>query len=205
MPRFPRVLCLLTFLALTAFTVNADSFTYTFEAPHFTVGQVAPLTNRSPNIGSASFQATIVSDVGNSYQISTFTPNPLFSGQSLFWQSLPTVLRISFNMPINQVQFVWAQELPGQMLIATDGGDQSQDSADVGGIFQGGTFVFTSATSFTSISLGALGAPGGVENLTNFAIDNFTVTTPSGVPEPTTFILLGTGQAALTRLRKRSR
>ncbi|MCM3903040.1 MAG: PEP-CTERM sorting domain-containing protein [Pyrinomonadaceae bacterium] len=202
MQRLTRVLCLLTFCALTAFTVHAETFTYTFEAPQFTAGQVTPLLNRSPNIGSASFQASFVSDVAGLHQILNFEPNPLFSGQSLLSPTIPNVLTISFNMPVNQVQFVWAQESPGAMAFAGAAGDQAQDSANLGGLFEGGTFVFSSATSFTSFRIAAFSAD---LNFTNFAIDNLTLTTPSEVPEPTTLLLLGTGLAALTKLRKRSR
>ena len=202
MSRFLRIVCLLTFCALTALTVNADTVTYTFEPPQFTAGEVTPLLNRSPNIGSASFQASFVSAVPGSFEITPFAANVLFSGQCLVSPTTPNLLTITFNMPVTQVQFVWAQEFPGRIDFTSSAGNQSQNSAVVGGTFQGGSFTFSSATSFTSFSLAAFNVAGAP---VNFAIDNLTLTTVTGVPEPTALILLGTGLAALTKLRKRTR
>jgi len=158
MSKLLRAVLLLTFCAVTTLTVNADTFTYTFEAPQFTAGEVTPLVNRAPNVGSASFQASFVSAVAGSYTITGFVPHPLFSGQSLVSPTIPNVLTISFNMPVNQVQFAWAQEFPGFIQFASAAGNQSQNSANVGGFFEGGTFSFSSATSFTSFTLAAFTA-----------------------------------------------
>jgi hypothetical protein len=199
MTRFLRILCLLSFCAFTAFSVNADSVTYTFEPPQFVMNEVTPILNRSPNIGSPAFQASFVSALAGGYSILNFQPNPLFSGQTLVSPTTPSILTISFNMPVNQVQFVWAQEFPGRIDFTSSAGNQSQNSAPVGGLFQGGTFSFSSATSFTSFSLAAFGVTGAPVNL---AIDNLTLT--SNVPEPTTLVLLGTGLVGLAKLRKRT-
>lgn len=204
MSRLLRIVCLLTFCAFTAFTGKADTFTYTFEAPQFTVGEVTPLLNRSPNVGAASFQASFVSAVAGSYQILVFPANPLFSGNCLVSPLTPNLLTITLNMSVTQVQFVWAQESPGRIDFTSSSGNLSQNSANVGGPFQGGTFVFSSATPFTSFSLAAFGVTGGPVNL---AIDNLVLTTPTGVPvpEPASLILLGTGLAAIAKFRKPKR
>ena len=57
-------------------------------------------------------------------------------------------------------------------------GNLSQNSAAVGGGagFQGGTFVFSSATPFSSFTLNAFNVAGAPVNL---AIDNLTLTTPT--------------------------
>jgi len=201
MSKLLRVVLFLAFCAVTTLTVNADTFTYTFEAPQFTFGEVTPLVNRAPNVGSASFQASFVSAAAGSYTIATFAANPLFSGQSLVSPTIPNVLTISFNMPVNQVQFAWAQEFPGLIQFSSAAGNQNQNSANVGGPFEGGTFSFSSATPFTSFTLAAFNAAGAPVNL---AIDNLTLTT-NPVPEPATLLLFGTGLAALAKFRKRKR
>src|SRR5262249_50109929 len=202
MSRFLRIICLLTFLAFPAFTVHAATVTYTFEPPQFLAGQVTPLLNRSPNIGNPSFQASFVSAQAGTYMIAPLALNPLFTGQGLFSPTTPNLLTITFNMPVTMVQFVWAQQFPGQIRFTSSAGNLNQNSANVGGAFQGGTFVFSSATSFTSFTLAAFSA---ANEPVNLAIDNLILTTPSEVPEPATLILLGTGLAALTKLRSRKR
>jgi len=202
MSRFLRIACLLSFCAIAALTVNADTVTYTFEPPQFISGQVTPLLNRSPNIGNPSFLASFVSAQAGTFTIAPLALNPLFSGQGLFSPTTPNLLTISFNMPVTMVQFVWAQQFPGLIQLTSAVGNRSQNSANVGGAFEGGTFVFSSATPFTSFTLGAFRVSG---DPTNLAIDNLILTTPSSVPEPATLILLGTGLAALTKLRSRKR
>jgi PEP-CTERM motif len=200
MSRFLRVVFLLTFCSVTTLTVNADTFTFTFEAPQFTVGEINPISNRAPNVGSAIFQASFVSAVPGTYEIVEFVPNA-FTGQSLVSPETPNVLTISFNMPVNQIQFQWAVQLPGLIQFTSAAGNQSQNSANQGGPFEGGTFIFSSATPFTSFTLAAFNAAGAA---TNLGIDNLTLgTTP--VPEPATLFLFGTGLAALAKFRKRKR
>ena len=72
MSRFLRIFCLLVFCVFTAFTVNADTVTYTFEAPQFINGEFTPILNRSPNIGPATFLASFNSGVPNGYLIAPF-------------------------------------------------------------------------------------------------------------------------------------
>ena len=206
MSRYLRLFCLLTFYALTAFSVHADTVTYTFEAPQFIVGELTPILNRSPNVGSPAFQASFVSPNQGGHGIFDFQPNILFTGQMLAHARgkifVPNLLTITLNRPVNQVQFVWALGVPGRIDFTSSAGNQSQNSAVVGGALEGGTFSFSSATSFTSFSLVGFNLAGTTTNAF-LAIDNLTLTT--NVPEPASLVLLGTGLAALTRLRKRTR
>ena len=201
-----RTLCLLLFVTSAALSVSADTVTYTFGAPQFTIGQTTPLLNRAPNIGSATFRANFTSaPTAGGFLIADFQPNVLFSGQSLFDPGAAlSVLTISFNTPVTQVQFNWAIIQPGRLGFTSPVGNTSQNSAAVGGDFQGGTFIFSSANPFTAFSLAAFNNAGA---RVEFAIDNLTVTfTPqqTPIPEPATMLLLGTGLAGVAaKARKR--
>jgi len=195
-----RVTYLAVFFILGAFSVKADPITFTFEGPEFTPGQIVPLLNRAPNSGLESFLASFSSSHAT-FRIGSVEPNILFSGQSLVNPGTPSVLTISFNIPVTRVEFVFGVQVSGLITLTSDVGTLSQQSAAVGGAFEGGIFVFTSAIPFTSFQLASfdlLGAP------TRFAIDNL-IAEP--VPEPVSVVLLGTGLAALTaslhRRRKR--
>ena len=80
-----NALALLTLLAVSGGAARAQSATYTFEAPVFTAGQTTPLLNVAPNSGDASFRASFTSaPTAGGFQVSSFVPNPLFSGNGLF-------------------------------------------------------------------------------------------------------------------------
>ena len=198
-----RILCLLLFVTSAALSVSADTVTYTFESPQFTVGERTSLLDRAPNSGLTTFRTSFTSSPeANGFQILNFQPNVLFSGQMLYDPSFPNEsLRLSFNMPIDRVQVNFAVLEPGRLDLTSPVGSVSQNSAVVGGDFQGGTLIFSSATPFTSFRLDAFGRLG---NPNLFAIDNLVLNTAAAIPEPTTMLLLGSGLAGIAaKVRKR--
>ncbi len=198
-------LCLLLFVTSAALSVNADTVTYTFESPQFTLNERTPLVSRAPNSGLNTFRSSFTSSFeANSFQISDFPTNVLLSGQMLYAPSTSDSLTISFNMPVDRVQFNWAINIPGfptpqpgLLILTSPVGSLTQSSAVVGGSFQGGTFIFSSTIPFTTFRLSA-------NNNNLFAIDNLTMNTAAAIPEPTTMMLLGSGLAGIAaKVRKR--
>jgi hypothetical protein len=187
-------------------SASADTVLYTFEGPQFTVGETTPLLNRSPNVGSAAFQTTFTaSPAAATFEITTFIPNVLFNGQSLFdGLGAPTdPLTLTFNTPVDQIQFDFATNGPGTLELLSPVGSTSQVSVVVGGTFPGGTLVFSSPTPFTTVQLQAR-TPGGAP--LEFAVDDLQLqfAGAAAVPEPATALLAGVGLAGLlTGLRRR--
>jgi hypothetical protein len=194
-----RILCLLVF-CLSVRSVCADTVTYTFEPPFFP-GQTVPLT-AAPNSGPDSFLASFTSTgiPFGPFRIASVS-HPFFTGQSLFNPTTPAILTISFNMPVNHVQFAFGLAVPGVLTLTSPVGSVSQSSSMVG-TSHGGILVFSSSTPFTmfqlqGFNLAAVPAP------TLFGIDNLTMNV---VPEPATIILLGTGLAGIAaKLSKRKK
>lgn len=210
--RYLRILCVLLFVTSAALSVNADTVTYTFESPQFTVGQTTPLLNIAPNTGSPTFLASFTSSpFAGGFRIDFFQPNPLFTGNLLYDPSVFPVdtLTISFNTPVESVQFAFAiNEFPsgppggpGQITLTSPVGSQTQTAGNVGGPFLGGTFSFSSPTPFTTLQLRGFSSFG---QRVAFAIDNLTLTTQV-IPEPTTLVLLGTGLAGVGAAARKRR
>jgi hypothetical protein len=206
--RYLRILCVLLFVTSAALSVSADTVTYTFESPQFTVGQRTPLLNRAPNIGSPTFLTSFTSSpTANGFEVAFAQPNPLFQGNALFESGGPLfdTLTLIFNMPVASVQFVFAINqpptgAPGRVTLTSPAGSQTQMAGNVGGFTQGGTFSFSSLTPFTTLQLQAFG---GLGQPVEFGIDNLTLTTQV-IPEPATVVLLGTGLAGIAaKVRKR--
>ena len=187
-------------IAGLAASAPAQTVTYTFEPPQFTAGETTPLLNEAPNIGSSSFLADFVSTPNASgIDINTFAPNSLFSGQDLYVPSGQETLTISFNQPVNGVQFDFATDTTsgtGELSFSSSAGNATQPSGSQSP-YSGGVFTFNSAVAFTSFQLeGFLDG-----SQVPFAIDNLQLTL---VPEPTNALaLLGTAGSALVFAARR--
>ena len=183
------------------------SATYTFESPTFPTGITTPMPNRAPNSSSvvgflASFTAA---PTANACQVNSFQPNPLIVAQSLFNVAFPAdTLTITFNQPVGSLSFNFATDTnqgTGRIQLTSTSGNVSQNSANVGGTYPGGTFNFSPATPFTSISLKGF-ADAGTTNGVPIDIDNLTLNV---VPEPASLGVMVIGVAALRRRRGRIR
>jgi hypothetical protein len=181
---------------LFTISVRADTVTYTFEQPVFTVANTTPIV-RGPNSGPAAFQASFTSapDPGSFIILDFNQPNVLMTGQYFILQSVSSPnnsLTITLNMPITSVTVNFAVETAGRLVLTTPFESTSQNSAVVGGPSQGGVLSFSTTTPFTSFQLAAFDGNG---NPIRFAIDNLVMetATSTAVPEPTTMLLLATG------------
>lgn len=182
-------------------TARAATIIYTFSAPQFTLGESTPLNDRAPNVGDPTFQ-TDFTGTGSGFQISTFLPNPLFSGQTLVDNAGGDTLMLVFSSPIFSLQVDFAVNTPfatpGSLQLITPVGGITQAAANLGGAFPGGTLLFESAVGFTTAQL--LGFATATAR-TEFAIDDLTLQTETVVPEPTSLILIGTGLGGLVLRR----
>jgi hypothetical protein len=182
------------------------SATYTFESPTFTAGTATPMLNRAPNSSSVvGFLASFTAAPNpTEFSISALAHNALITGQSLIDLG-PTIssLTITFNQPVQSLSFVFAtnsaQGGTGHLDLASTSGNQSQTSANVGGGFPGGTFNFSPATPFNSVTLSAYSSTG-TGTPTQLDIDNLTLNI---VPEPASLGLVVIGLAALRRRARR--
>jgi hypothetical protein len=97
-----------------------------------------------------------------------------------------------------------SQASPGFLRLVTPSGTVNQTGSNVGGNFPGGTLTFTTGTAFTTATLEGFVAGG--TSTTQIEIDNLNLTpAATGVPEPSTFGLLGFGAAVLLAWRSRRR
>jgi hypothetical protein len=188
----------------TALAAHGGTATYTFEPPIFAVGDTTPMLNKAPNSGNLpGFTTSFTSSGGGAdYSISTFSPNSLFSGQMLYAPSFTGSLILAFNAPINAITFVFAvDDFASGSLTGTSSSGLLTVPATVQGAggFVGGTFSFSPATAFSSISLAGFGGTGGP---TQLAIDNLTLT---NIPEPSALIPMSlVSLAFLSRRCRRS-
>lgn len=200
MSRVFRIFCLLLF-CLSAYSVKADTVTYTFDGPLFFSNEIVPLLNRAPNSGPNTFRTSFTSTgmPTGPFRIASVS-HPAFTGQSLFNPTIPSSLTVSFNMPVNQVQFTFGLAVPGVLTLTSQVGSISQNSSVLGGNFHGGTLVFSSSIPFTAFTLEGFNLAA-IPTSVLFGIDNLTMNV---VPEPATILLLSTGLVwTVARLRSR--
>ena len=191
---------------------QADTVTYTFDAPNFVVGSTTPIVG-SPNSGPAGFQATFTAapEAGAFTILDSGQPNPLITGQYLtntILVNANNTLTVTLNTPITSVSVNFAIQIlfpsPGQLVLTSPAGSTSQASALLpgAGLNQGGVLTFSTAIPFTSFTLAALNNFG---QPTRFAIDDLIMeTAPAEVPEPATIFLLSAGLVgAVFKARRR--
>jgi hypothetical protein len=195
-------------------TCRADVVSYTFEAPNFAFGQPTPIINAPPNVGNPAFLTTFrdVADPGGATITNTtsFQPNNLMMGQFLFEPNSTGPLTLTFNRPVLSLMVNFAIDVsnfapPGAISIVTPAGSATQNGANVGGTFQGGTLSFAGTSAFTTASLQGLSPIGGP---TQIAIDNLNLTFRTQVPEIDASMLGGaftllTGGVLVLRSRRR--
>jgi hypothetical protein len=192
--RSPKRLSLL--LLLLATSAPAATVMFTFDS--FTPLQTTPLLNCSPDVGPSSFQASFTSSPSDAaFSIVTILVNPSFSGQLLMDVSPPgssDTLTVTLNSPIHTVQLDFALFMPGYLELDSSAGTAYASTGDS----QAGNLSFQSETGFTEFSLTGFDAS---NQATMLAIDNLRLT-PTTVPEPSTWAMLGLGVAALVIRRR---
>jgi hypothetical protein len=192
--RSPKRLLLL--LLLLATSAPAATVMFTFDS--FTPLQTTPLLNCSPDVGPSSFQASFTSSPNDAaFSIVTILVNPSFSGQLLMDVSPPgssDTLTVTLNSPINTVQLDFALFMPGYLELDSSAGTVYASTGDS----QAGNLSFQSETGFTEFSLTGFDAS---NQATMLAIDNLRLT-PTTVPEPSAWAMLGLGVAALVIRRR---
>lgn len=189
-----RIGCLLGGLLLVG-SVCAQTVTYTFESPSFLADEVTPLFNRTPNVGSPTFNATFASSpTAGGLSISSFLPNNLTIGQVLYVPFGQQTLTVSLNQSVTAVALDFAVPSHGTLQFSSVAGNTSLTSGVVGGSFEGGSLTFSSPTSFTSFQVWALN-PSNTQ--IEFAIDNLVMVVPE--PGVGSLWVLGMCAGALSR------
>src|SRR4029079_7157275 len=159
----------------------ADTFTYTFDAPNFTLEQNTPMLNVPPNIGAGTFTTSFTS-LSNDFTISSAQQNGLISGQALLEPISTAALTLNFSAPVSQISFVFAINIPaagpaGFLKLITPSSLLSLSTSVVGGGagFQGGTFNFAPFLPFSTATIQGFQADGITP--TQIEIDNLTLVT----------------------------
>ena len=199
----------------------AQTATYTFEAPAFTLGSSSPggLNNKAPNVGSVGVTASFTSspltnkaeidDNHNGVNNPGGTPyfSSQFSGQFLDSIATNQTITVTLNTAFTNLTLDFYLDSPGMLNFGSASGSASQigtyDAATADYI---GTLNFNSATPFTSFTLVTAGTGGGARPA-GFGIDNLQLSTvASAVPAPGSAMVLGVGLlyplAGLARRRK---
>jgi hypothetical protein len=192
-------------LSIPLVDAKADSASYTFETPQFTLNETTPLLNRAPNSSTGSLGAAFLTTFTGTPNASGLTvnttsslaPNGLFSGQYLYVPSTTNeVLTMSFNTPVTSLDLDFAiatTSSGGFLRLITTSGNLDQPAISVGGGsgFFGGHASFSSPTAFTSVQVQGFNSP---TTQQVFAIENAILTV---VPEPTTWAMVVLGIPAL--------
>lgn len=202
-PRFRNFIAFCFCVLLATNAMRAQSVTYTFE--QFAPGTLTPISNASPDIGSAAFKASFTSNPNPSgFQVTAFQPNNLFSGNALFHPlgSTNNVLTITLNTAVTSVTLVFGSNGSSTLSFACSSGSTMVASTPQSGgsSFPGGTLTFSSATAFNSFTLSDGGGP-------EFAIDNLTmqVSSTSAVPDSgSTLLMLSLAGLSLLLTSRRS-
>jgi hypothetical protein len=191
----PTIAVFAMILVVAPFKAADASVIYNFET--VATGTVDPFSVTVSGL-TASFSSP------GTFQVASFQPNNLFSGNSLFDADAPIQpLFVGFSSVLNDISLVFAQNgAPGAAFTLTallggiggaTVGTVSVNGSNAFSPFPGGTISF-GGVGFDAIRLST--------TTTDFAVDNITV---NAVPEPASLLLLGSGIAGLAaRLRRRS-
>lgn len=184
-------------VVMSALAAHAETATYTFESAQFALNSHAPFLNTSPDSGLATFRASFTSSPNPSAFFASGNQfPPTLTGKNLMDGTGPAggnTLHISFNTPVNQVQFAFALFVPGRLDFSSPAGNTSASTPDFS---QVGSLSFQSAQGFSEFYLTAFGPN---NNQISLAIDNLTVTI---VPEPATAAMLVAGLGACLLMRR---
>jgi hypothetical protein len=184
-------------LCLFVGTANSQTATYTFESVEFIPNSSSPFLNKAPDSGPGSFLASFTSSpnpaaffVGDLQFTSPFSGGFLMDGTG---PAGGNTLRISLNMPVNEVRFDFALFTPGRLDFVSPVGSISAHTPTSS---QLGSLSFQSALGFSEFDL--LGFGSFNDSQVSIAIDNLVLTV---VPEPATVTLLIVGLGLCARRR----
>jgi hypothetical protein len=177
---------------------NAQTATYTFESTQFVLNSPSPFLNKPPDSGLNTFQASFTSSPNpTAFFVGGTQFPPTLTGKILMDGTGPAggnTLRVSFNTPVNQVQFAFALFVPGHLNFTSSAGNSSANTPESS---QVGSLAFQSAQPFSEFYLTGFG---GNNNQVSLAIDNLVFTI---VPEPSfACLILGALSAGILARRR---